>query len=104
MLLLAGVVTACTPATRPGILDAVPFAEIASEIKSGREEGRVARLVPVGYDPDGCLMYRLDAPDRRTVEAVVYRTAEGRITLDRGQADCSAPEGSRADGLPAGGG
>lgn len=44
--------------------------------------------VPVGSDPDGCLMYRLHAPARLVPLAISYRATDGSFTMDHRRALC----------------
>ena len=44
--------------------------------------------VPVGSDPDGCLMYRLHAPARLVPLAISYRATDGSFTMDHHRALC----------------
>lgn len=75
---------------------AVPLAGASGEMRSPATLAAGGpTLVPVGRDPDGCIMYRLDAPDRLSIQAITYRTPEGRLTFDRAEADCPAARGGR---------
>jgi hypothetical protein len=70
---------------------------------------------PIGYDADGCLMYRLFSPTTLVTHAISYRSIEGGFTLKRRLALCApedhgksafeaaasgAPAGLDGDGLP----
>lgn len=44
--------------------------------------------VPVGYDADGCLMYRLFSPTTMVTHAISYRSVDGGFTLRRKHALC----------------
>lgn len=45
-------------------------------------------MVPIGADAEGCTMYRVFSPTKATVQAIHYRTAEGRFVMDKAQAAC----------------
>lgn len=78
------------------------LAAMASGAEGGANPDRQAQLVPVGRDPDGCLMYRIDAPDRLTIQAITYRRPDGGFTFDRRQADCALATQDRTE-MPASG-
>lgn len=59
-----------------------------------RVEAAPPRLVPVGRDPDGCMMYRVEAPGL-TARALGYRTPDGYATFDRSRADCPEARAGR---------
>ncbi len=48
-------------------------------------------MVPIAPDDTGCMQYRMHAPGKATVQAIFYRAADGKFTVDRAQADCKKP-------------
>jgi hypothetical protein len=84
IVLLAGCVAAERPAA-PGAGASTPPAPV---------EAAPPHLLPIGRDPDGCMMYRVEAPGL-TVRALSYRTPDGHATFDRGAADCPGSPGHR---------
>ena len=46
---------------------------------------------PMGVDDDGCPVFQPWSPTLMVVQALHWQTVDGTFTLDRAQADCSAP-------------
>lgn len=46
-------------------------------------------MVPMGKDDGGCEMYRVFSPTKMVVQAIHYRTADGRFVTDRNEAACA---------------
>lgn len=45
-------------------------------------------MLPMGTDSDGCALFQPWSPTMAVVQALHWRTADGRFTLDRSRADC----------------
>jgi hypothetical protein len=48
-------------------------------------------MVPIAPDEAGCMQYRMHAPGKAVVQMIFYRSADGKFTPDRAQADCKKP-------------
>jgi len=45
-------------------------------------------MVPIGEDGTGCPMFRAFSPGKAVIQAIHYRTEDGRFVTDKGEAAC----------------
>ena len=75
---------ACSPTRGPGTPDPDPAAVPEGAIEIGEDHYMVPLAEPVG----GCPAYRAFSRTRMVVQAISFRTTDGRFVLDRREADC----------------
>lgn len=46
-------------------------------------------MVPLAEPVDGCPAFRAFSPNRMVVQAIYFRTADGRFVMDRQEVDCT---------------
>lgn len=86
-LAIAAIAWGCAPHAGAGLVGGVHYAE-AGLPEDSVPIGANLYMVPQGRDADGCVVYRVHAPQGEVLPIDHYRTASGSFTAERADALC----------------